>query len=157
MKSYQRLLTATILGAILIAGAGWILWNRDPITVAIGIEESVFAPAEVMQSVETELRLAEAPYQQTIDELEAITTAGSATLDPETAAAFEDNLTVIDGAIAESRAALDAAPTNEVAQYSLFGALQTKVALLQDYVALINALWQGDSEDLARILNGLNS
>ena len=50
----------------------------------------------------------------------------------ETADVLKANLTVLDGAIGESREALQKEPENDVAQESLFDALRNKVALLQD-------------------------
>lgn len=80
----------------------------------------------------------EAQYQTAIAGLEQITTAGGMELDPMTAEILEVNLTVIDMAIDESRAALETEPSSGVAQQTLFAALDSKVALLQDTVALIN-------------------
>ena len=66
------------------------------------------------------------------------------------------NLTVLDGAIGESREALKQEPENDVAQQSLFEALSNKVALLQDTIALINEMRKGNQEGAARIVSGLN-
>jgi hypothetical protein len=49
---------------------------------------------------------------------------------------LQRNLAAIDRAIDESRAALADEPSSAVAQDSLLDALDTKVALLQDTVAL---------------------
>jgi hypothetical protein len=78
-----------------------------------------------------------------------------ATLDMNTAEVLQANLTVIDGAIGESRAALDREPESGVAQESLVQALQNKVALLQDTVSLINAMRQAN-DGSADIDTGLN-
>jgi hypothetical protein len=63
---------------------------------------------------------------------------------------------VIDSAIDQSRAALIAEPGNDVAQQSLFQALRSKVALLQNILALINEMRKGDPDAAARIVSGLN-
>jgi anti-sigma factor RsiW len=86
-----------------------------------------------------------AHYQTAIAGLEQITSTGGSELDPMTAEVLKANLTVIDMAIDESRAALETEPANDVAQQSLFAALGTKVALLQDTVALINETRQGQN------------
>jgi hypothetical protein len=70
-------------------------------------------------------------------------------LDPMTAEILKANLTVIDMAIDESRAALETEPSSDVAQESLFAALNTKLALLQDTVTLINEMRQGNPEAAA--------
>ena len=114
------------------------------------------ADTELVQSVETELKLAEEHYQKAIAGLEQITRTESAALDPQVAAVLQKNLDVIDHAIGESRAALQSQPTSEVAQESLFDALRNKVALLQDTVVLINEMRKGNPEGTARVVSGLN-
>ena len=102
------------------------------------------------------VRHAEGEYIQAISGLEAITSTAADTLDPETADVLKANLTVIDQAIGESRAALKTEPESQLAITSLFEALRSKVALLQDMVALINEMRQGNAEGAARIASGLN-
>jgi hypothetical protein len=63
---------------------------------------------------------------------------------------------VIDEAINESRAALQSEPQSETAQESLFVALRRKVALLQEMLALINEMREGDQDGAARILSEIN-
>ena len=62
---------------------------------------------------------------------------------------------VIDDALGESRAVLQTQPSNELAQESLFEALRSKLALLQDMVALINEMRKGNQEGAARIVSEL--
>jgi len=95
------------------------------------------------QSVEAELRQAEDHYQKAISGLEQIKNAGKGSLDPQTAATLEKNLSVVDQAISESRAALKLQPASEPAQASLLESFKAKIALLQDTVALINEMRQG--------------
>ena len=80
---------------------------------------------------------------------------GQGSLDPQTAAVLQKNIGVIDQAIRESHAALQAQPTSEVAQASLFEALQRKVSLLRDTVALINEMRKGDPAGTAKIVGSL--
>jgi hypothetical protein len=79
---------------------------------------------------------AEQHYEQAIAGLQQLADAQNAGLDPETRAVLTKNLAVIDLAISESRAALAQEPASTLAQESLLDALETKVALLQDTVAL---------------------
>ena len=101
-------------------------------------------------------RDAEQQYVDAISGLEQITAAEKAALDDDTAGVLQANLTVLDQAIVESRAALRTEPQSEVAQESLFGALRQKVALLQATLALINEMRKGNEEGAARIISGLN-
>jgi len=74
---------------------------------------------------------------------------------PQTAATLQKNLAVIDQAIGESRAALRVQPTSEPAQQSLIENFKTKIAFLQDTVALINEMRKGNDTGAARIVSGL--
>ena len=114
------------------------------------------APAgDAAQSIETELRQAEAHYENAIKGLESIATSEQSELDPRTAATLQKNLAVIDQAISESRAAVRAQPANEPAQQSLIDGFKTKIGLLQDTVALINEMRKGNEAGAARIASGL--
>jgi anti-sigma factor RsiW len=155
-----RLLAVAATVILLAGGASWILL-RQPVSPARsgGAAQTSQAPAtnpELVQSVETELKLAEEHYQKAIAGLEQITRTERTALDPQIAAVLQKNLDVIDQAIGESRAALQTQPANEVAQESLFDALRSKVGLLQDTVVLINEMRKGNSEGTARALSGIN-
>jgi anti-sigma factor RsiW len=113
------------------------------------------APGEAAQSIETELRQAEAHYENAIKGLESIANSEQSELDPRTAATLQKNLAVIDQAISESRAAVRAQPASEPAQQSLIDGFKTKIGLLQDTVALINEMRKGNEAGAARIASGL--
>lgn len=120
------------------------------------------ASDDVVQSVETEFRLAEQHYQNAIAKLEQAARLDQASadqnaaIDPQTAATLQKNLQVIDQAIAESRSALRSEPQSAPALNSLFDALRRKVALLQDTIALMNEMRKGNSAGAAQIVDGLN-
>jgi hypothetical protein len=63
---------------------------------------------------------------------------------------------VIDQAIGDSRAALNLQPTSTDAQDSLFDAMRTKVAVLQQTVELINEMRKGNQVEAGRLIQGLN-
>jgi anti-sigma factor RsiW len=111
------------------------------------------------QSVEAELLQAEQHYQKAIAGLEQIANSEKGALDPQTASTLEKNLTVIDQAISESRAALKTQPSSEPAQVSLLENFKSKIALLQDTVTLINEMRRGaagnDVAGAARAVTGL--
>jgi Putative zinc-finger len=113
------------------------------------------AGAPDAQSIASELALAEEHYQKAISGLEQIANAEKGALDPRTAATLQKNLAVIDQAITESRAALQAQPNSEPAQQSLLESFKTKIALLQDTVALINEMRKGNDAGAAKIVSGL--
>ncbi len=111
--------------------------------------------ADLVQSVESELQMAEQHYEKAIAGLEQIAKAGEGTLDPQVASALRKNLGVIDQAIKDSRVALQAQPTNELAQESLFEAFRRKVGLLQDTVTLINEMRKGNQAEAAKIIGNM--
>src|SRR5262249_31575660 len=143
-------LIATVVGLRYVPGRGAAA--PPPQTRA---DASAAAGGDAAQSVETELRQAETHYQNAIKGLEQIANAEQNALDPRTAATLQKNLAVIDQAISESRAAVRSQPASEPAQQSLIENFKTKIALLQDTVALINEMRKGNEAGAARIVSGL--
>jgi anti-sigma factor ChrR (cupin superfamily) len=131
--------------------------HRDPASAPGATASSAAGDraASAAQSVETELRQAEAHYEKAIKGLEVIANTEQNELDPRTAATLQKNLAVIDQAISESRAAVRAQPASEPAQQSLIEGFKTKIGLLQDTVALINEMRKGNEAGAARIASGL--
>lgn len=140
--------------AVLVAS---LSWTAAQLTSVPGQRLSTRTPVTQSEpvSILAEYQLAERDLSNTIDGLERIATDRTS-LDMETADVLKANLTVLDGAIGESREALKKEPENDVAQESLFEALRNKVALLQDTIALINEMRKGNQEGAARIVSGLN-
>jgi anti-sigma factor RsiW len=114
------------------------------------------APEDLVASVQAELEAAEAHYDKAIQGLEQIARSESGALDPQVAAILQKNLHVIDQAIGESRAALRAQPASTDARESLFEAMRSKVALLQQTVELINEMRKGNQAEAGRLIQGLN-
>lgn len=126
--------------AILVGGSGWLMSRVD----GTGSGADVAAPA-----AEATVRPAEQHYDEAIAGLQRIADAQTAALDPGTRAVLQDSLAVIDRAIGESRAALAAEPASALAQESLLDVLDTKVALLQDTVALAGELGERETSPAA--------
>jgi anti-sigma factor RsiW len=110
--------------------------------------------AGLVQSVEADLKAAEEHYERAIAGLEKIAAADGQSLDPQVAATLKKNLEIIDGAIAESRTALQSEPQSAPARVSLFEALRRKMSLLQDTIALMNEMRKGNQAGTAQILEG---
>ena len=142
------LVIATVASLSFLSRAG----RHDAATQTSG---SAMRGEATAQSIEAELRAAEMHYENAIKGLEQIANAGRGTLDPQTAATLQKNLSVVDQAISESRAALRVEPSSEPAQQSLIDSFKTKMALLQDTVALINEMRKGNEAGAARIVSGL--
>ena len=110
--------------------------------------------AALAGSVEAELRQAAQHYEKAIRGLETLARDQQG-VDPQVAATLQKNLQLIDQAIGESRAALAREPVSEPAQQSLFEAFRTKIAFLQDTIALVNEMRKGNQAEAARIAEGL--
>jgi len=82
-------------------------------------------------------------YETAISTLEQSTTAESSSLDPHVAAALRHDLSLVDAAIEQSRAALQSDPDSAEARDSLSDALQRKVTVLQATASAISETPQG--------------
>lgn len=135
------LVLATVLGLL-------PLMSRDtgPVAPAANAGE----PEISVESVAAEFEAAEKHYQKAIDDLQTIANQDNGELDPQVASVLQKNLTVIDQAISENRAALKSQPASANAQDGLFDALRTKVALLQTTVELINEMRKGNQAEAGR-------
>jgi len=131
---------AAALLAFLLGGAAWLDWrSRTP------------APAQngTPQAADPAVTMAEEHYEEAIAGLQQIADAQNAGLDARTRAVLQHNLALIDLAISESRAALSTEPASALAQETLLDALDTKVALLQDTVALAGEIDDDPPDDAA--------
>ena len=132
------------------------LMNRNPASPAPAATAAPAATEPTMDSITAEFEAAEKHYQKAIDDLQTIANKDTGELDPQVAAVLEKNLTVIDQAISESRAALQAQPSSANAQDGLFDALRSKVALLQQTVELINEMRKGNQAEAGRRIQTLS-
>ena len=123
------------------------------LTYGLGFLPGQAPPEGSPEWVSAELRLAEGHYQNAIRGLETIVEEGQSTLDPEVTAVLTQNLTLIDDAIVESRAAAREEPANLAAGDSLLAALRQKLNLLQNTILLINEIRKGQGEAAVNILN----
>jgi hypothetical protein len=148
---WQRALAGAVMGVLIVTGLSWVGSRLAPASRDRIAAANPFANEPAAMDA-AEFTFVEQQYTTAIAGLEDITMKERAGLDTDTAQVLQANLTVIDGAIGESRAALDQEPESTVAQESLVEALRNKVALLQDTVALINATQPGDADTIT----GLN-
>ncbi len=156
-KAIGLLAAAATLIVATAVGLRYSVFNRpNQATTASSSERAAGADAGASaQVVEAELRAAESHYDRAIKGLEQIASSEQGALDRKTAATLQKNLAVIDQAISESRAAVRAQPTSEPAVNSLMENFKTKLALLQDTVALINEMRKGNEAGTAKIVSGL--
>lgn len=144
------LILATVIGVM-------PLMNREPAVHDDAAQADPAEPAEVtVESVTAEFEAAEKHYQKAIEDLQTIANKDTGELDPQVASVLQKNLTVIDQAITESRAALQSQPSSSNAQNGLFDALRSKVALLQQTVELINEMRKGNQAEAGRLAQPLS-
>lgn len=146
---------AAVLLVATLAGV-YPLLQQQPASHVDEQATAVTASDDPMGSVLEELQAAEAHYDKAIQELEQIARSDTGALDPQVAGVLQKNLQVIDQAIGESRAALKTQPASADAQESLFDAMRSKVALLQQTVELINEMRKGNQAEAGRLIQGLN-
>ena len=145
------------IAATLLLAVGtslYVLRTHGPADLQPGPASGNAAPVDAVQSITDDLATAERHYQSAIAKLEEAAKSDDGSIDAETAAILEKNLLVIDQAIAESRTALQSEPRSAPARDSLFEALRRKVTLLQDTIALMNAMRSGNSAGAAQLVDG---
>jgi len=159
---WSRVVLPLAAAAVLVAAiAGTVTWRRQmqPASPAAGatqpVDRATASSAELLGSVEAEVQQAEKHLESAVAGLEVLAQDRQA-LDPQDAAELQKNLLVVDQAIGESKAALKTEPMSTQAQESLFEAFRTKIALLQDTIALINEVRKGNQAETARIADAMN-
>jgi hypothetical protein len=151
--SWRPAAAAAVVVALL-AGGTWVAWRE--VSTPQSSRNVQAGPPDVQDAAAgTRLLMPDQELTQQINHLEGIVTADQAVLPDETKAVYRATGAVIDNAIGESRAVLKTEPSNDLAQESLFEALRSKLALLQDMVALINEMRKGNQEGAARIVSGM--
>ena len=155
--SFQPVLSTAAM-VIVLAGGVWVSWRSVATGDRVNLSASRNASDVVaaIAPVDEQMQDAEQHYTRVIASLEQIARTERTTLDTPVAAVVDRNLAVLDQAIGESRDALQKEPDSELAQQSLFEALRSKAALLQDTIALINEMRKGNQEGAARIVSGMN-
>ncbi len=112
------------------------------------------SPGDSVQSGVEDLRQAERLLQSGIAKLKEGMGSEEQALPVAAASTLDKNLQILDQAIAESSAALQQEPQNVAARTSLFDALQRKIALLQDTIALMNEMRKGNAAGAAQLVDG---
>ncbi len=140
-------------GLVLVTLVAYLVIHLRPPAPSTTTAGNGGAPGSV-ESVAQELSLALEHYDKAIAQLEVLAKNNDGTIDATTAATLQHNLSVIDQAIAESRAALAADPQSQPALDSLIDALRRKVGVLQTTVALMNEIRRGNQEGAARVAAG---
>ena len=163
---WRPMLAAGVVVALLAVGT-WFSWREvstvrtarvvpgDTVSDTVSNSVGDTASNPVVASLTVDRMVPAQEMDNQIVRLEGFVNAGAAILPGETKAAYHVNGAAIEDVIGQSRAALATQPTDNLAQQSLFEALRTKIALLEDMVALINEMRKGNQEGAARIVSGM--
>jgi hypothetical protein len=120
--------------AVLVLLVGSLTW------IGVRLTDTPAVQTADASGTSAEFQLAEAEYADAIERLEDAAEAAGRRLDALTDATLASSIHDIDTAIGDAREALALAPDDAVSQESLLDALGSKVALLQDTVALLGDL-----------------
>ena len=154
-RHHSMALLAIAAALVLAVGASLFMLRAPvtpPQTATTAQAPGEPAPGNVVsedpvQSVVKELAVTEKAFQNLVE-----TSAATNTVDPKTAAALQKNLLVMNEAINETRKALDVDPQSAPARASLYEVLEQKIQFLQNTIALMNELRQGDAAGAAEIV-----
>jgi predicted anti-sigma-YlaC factor YlaD len=140
-------------------GGGWIAWRATdtgtevilPRPAATASAEGNAPPTALVESAMDDIAAAEQLYTRAIAGLEQAAAGQRDLLEPHVAAALDTNLGVLDEAIGQSRAAVQAQPESVIARESLFEALRKKVTLLQNTISLVSEISRGNQAGATRL------
>ena len=140
-QTFRLAIAATLLVAV-SSGVTWRLATAPAVdalpTLATATPDADETPeqAEAAQMHLASFTASVTDMEREIVALQSIVTERRAELDPRTVAVLEANLQVIDAAIAESRAALDADPASRFLSAQFTRAYTSKITLLRDAARL---------------------
>lgn len=134
----------------------WMLEGVRPATPPAGQAAATPNVSAVPSVDEDVARAVERDYQQAIMGLEQVTQAEGHTLDPDVAAALNQNIAIVDRAIGDAREAVGTDPQDDELRAGLLEAFRSKLELLEQMVLLINEMRQGDQAGAAEIVGNLN-
>jgi hypothetical protein len=159
-RGFNRTWLALAAALIIAVGASlFVLYPRrhDVVAPVPPSLADAHAPAgsnaaadDPVQKVDSELALIAQHLDNVLEE--AKKTGGA--MDPQTTAVMQKNMPVINQAIAETRAALKTDPDNTQARQGLYEMLKRKIQFLQDTIALMNEMRQGDAAGAAQLVEG---
>lgn len=141
-SAHQWLRLAAAVAVVTIGVYAVVRFDRTATTLS---PQSGNAVASVtVEATGDEWRAMVTHYEQAIAALEIVTERDDHTLDPAIAATLQTNLTQVNDAIDQSRAALATDPDSQPARDGLSESLRRKMTVLQETVAVITEAPKGD-------------
>jgi hypothetical protein len=136
--SVPQLLAAGIALAVLSGGSAWLL-HPDPADVA-AVQLAPGAQGQVPVATVGSTGAASRSYDSAVDDLERILAEGRGRLDSTTVRVLEQNLALIDRAIAQAQRAVAADSANLYLNTHLAETMRRKIDLLRQAAALVSAV-----------------
>jgi anti-sigma factor RsiW len=131
MFTLPQMVAASIAFALVSSSAVYFLLRPEPVPVAT-VQPPVAAPPGSLAAPSFRSVRAGAAYDQAVSDLERVLAEGRNRLDPRTLKVIEDNLGVIDRALAEARAAIAADPAaNSYLSAQVVANMHRKLELLR--------------------------
>jgi hypothetical protein len=134
--SLPQLLAAGVALAVLSASGAWLL---HPEPQGVALQAAPAAPARVPVTA-VGAGTASRSYDAAVDDLEQILAEGRGRLDTATVRVLEENLALIDRAIAQARRAVAADSANLYLNTHLAETMRRKIDLLRQAAALVSAV-----------------
>jgi len=134
--SVPQLLAAGIALAVLSGGSAWLLHPGPARVTAV----QPAAPGTVPVATVGSTSAAERSYDSAVDDLERILAEGRGRLDSTTVRVLEQNLALIDRAIAQAQRAVAADSANVYLNTHLAETMRRKIDLLRQAAALVSAV-----------------
>lgn len=135
--SVPQLLAAGIALAVLSGGSAWLLHPGAPAVTPVALDST--APGMVPVATVSATGAARS-YDAAVDELERVLAEGRGLLDTATVRVLEQNLAVIDAAIAQARRALAADSANVYLNTHLAETMRRKIDLLRQAASLVSSV-----------------
>lgn len=134
--SLAQLAAAAAIVAVLSGGGVWMAMRSGVEAPVVAVEPAV--PSTGEPAFQTAV-FDDPQYDEAVSELEAVLQAGREVLDTSTVRVIEENLRVIDEAIAEARAAIEADPSNVHLGVRVKTHMQRKLVLLRQAAWAVGA------------------
>lgn len=134
--SLAQVAAAAAVVAVLSGGGVWMAMRPGAEAPVMAVEPAVPSAGEL--AFQTAV-FDDPQYDEAVSELEAVLQAGREVLDSSTVRVIEENLRVIDEAIAEARAAIEADPSNVHLGVRVKAHMQRKLVLLRQAAWAVGA------------------
>jgi anti-sigma factor RsiW len=134
--SLAQLAAAAAVVAVLSGGGVWMAMREGAEAPVVAVEPAV--PSSGEPAFQTAV-FDDPQYDEAVSELEAVLQAAREVLDSSTVRVIEENLRVIDEAIAEARAAIEADPSNVHLGVRVKSHMQRKLVLLRQAAWAVGA------------------